>query len=804
MNLPTLWSRRAPDETIDRVTERYRTFASSGSQSLEEFWFDLPSTKTPSLLATLVKVDLARRFEQGEKPRAREYLERFSILTEDRGRVVSLVYEEFCLLEESGHRPDSQRFCNEYETWRDSLHSQLTYHRELSRAVGVETPSVNFPDLGDRFDKYRLNSILGVGGVARVYLATEEDLGGRQVAIKVSSSFGQEPSILARLDHRNIVPILTVAKSESGLLGICMPYRPGVTLEQLIRRIGRRTPPRKARAIVEALNSRDSPEALVVEEQVGWLDFPSDRTFPEAVAWIGLALAQALAYLHKQGVFHRDIKPANILLAYREGPQLLDFNLAKIPSNPEGATAAQRGGTLPYSAPEQLKAFLDPVAWGDVEEPADIYSLGLVLRELLTGQPPELPTTQGSLAREIQSLIDRRLGSLESIVEINPGVPQALDSIIEKCLAFRPEDRYASANDLAADLRQFLDRKPLLVAPNTSRIELGVNWIVRNRHVLLGSLAFLTGFLLLLAILPGYKPDETDFKRAEGYLDSKNPHDWEKARKEFESLCKTRPDTARSSLGLALAYLKLNDQDPNRINDLLKQVSTKSDAEQILRNRLSADPRSVVCHINLGIVLASKGQNDLARTELDEAIAIDPEGITAIVALASLDKKTGRIRESISLLAKAIQIGLAKQILPEKIYSFRQSILNQFVDLLDHSLDSRRSSFDLDDATAIHRQFSEHLTAFEGDWLKIAANREKDWHDYYDQYYQGCLDSTGGALEALANQATTCARTLDEAKDHFISAGELAERLGSLTDAQQVRSQMQKLSQRRELHGSLP
>jgi serine/threonine protein kinase len=790
--------RRAKAQPVDRIVEVYRAEAEPGTTSLNRFWNRLNSRTSPSILAALVKIDLGRRFERGERPRVLEYLERFPILAEDRDRVVSLVYEEFCLLEEKGANPDSELFCEDYEPWGDSLRSQLVYHRELSRAIGVESPPVKFPEPGDQFDKYRLNSILGEGGVARVFLATEEGLGDRQLAIKVSHSFGQEPSILAKLDHRNIVPILTVAESESGLRGICMPYRPGLTLEDLIRRIGQGTPPRDARAIAGALRPKGHSTALAPEGQrVGWDDFPTKGTFAEAVAWIGLALANALSYLHEQGVFHRDIKPANILLAYREGPQLLDFNLAQVPNNPADASAAQKGGTLPYMAPEQLKAFLDPSAWGDVAEAADLYSLGLVLRELLTGRAPERPTSQGALTREIQSLLDRRLIEPVPIGEINPAVTPALASIIDKCLAFRPEDRYADADELAVDLRRFLDRKPLRVAPNTSRLELAVNWVVRNRKALVGTIGFVVAlFLLVRLLLPG-PPGEAEFARAEAHLDSERLEDWQAARVEFQTLHEQRPDTARSSLGLALTLRKLRDPNTSAISELIQEAVNKPDAEKVLREALDHRRDSDVLHLNLGIVYEINHHPDLARAELERALEIDPNGMMAHTVLARIEENAGRDRVAIGHLERSIGLGKERDVKAGKIYGLRQNLIRILVHSLDQSVEVAGGHIDPTEAASDARRLEDHLRSFQDDWPKIETPGGQARHEFFLNYYQGCSASIQGVLEAIGEDRASADELFRQADDHFREARRLVSGAITPRDQRSLFAQEQKLIERR-------
>ena len=204
-----------------------------------------------------------------------------------------------------------------------------------------------------------------------------------------------------------------------------------------------------------------------------------------------MTVARALHYAHGMQTFHRDVKPANVLLTLHHGPQLLDFNLADSPHSADQAQAALHGGTLPYMAPEQIEAFLNPELWGKVEAKADIYSLGLVLRELLTGQMPELPAETLSPQRTLDTVLDRRPFLDVSVRRFNPAIPHALDAIVAKCLTLSPDDRYPDAQALAQDLDRFLKHQPLLNAANPSRRERLGNWVRRHRRAFAGSVACL-------------------------------------------------------------------------------------------------------------------------------------------------------------------------------------------------------------------------------------------------------------------------------------------------------------------------
>ncbi len=402
--------------------------------------------------------------------------------------MISLVYEEYCLREDQGESLDPEQFCDRYPAWRDSLLSQLRYHQAFSRMVSTPVVPTWFPEPGETFLGYQLCSELGRGGVGRVYLARDEKLGGRRLALKVSPDRGDEPSIQGRLDHPHIVPVTHVDRHpETGLRGLCMPFLPGRSLDEVITRINPvRSRPRRADALRAALGAGDThADEAEANDGPGWADFPHAGTYADAAAWVALKLAEALAHAHSRKIIHRDIKPANILLTHRGGPLLLDFNLAQAPCDAEEAEEANRGGTLPYMAPEQLRAFLDPDHWDEVGPTCDLYALGLVLRELLTGHRPPTPDRALPTPRQVNDLLDlRRAEALRSVRRIDPTVPHALDAIVAKCLEPVPARRYHDANALAEDLRRYLARRPLLQAINPSRTERLRFSIRRNRRIL--------------------------------------------------------------------------------------------------------------------------------------------------------------------------------------------------------------------------------------------------------------------------------------------------------------------------------
>ncbi|MBV8310682.1 MAG: serine/threonine protein kinase, partial [Planctomycetaceae bacterium] len=513
------------DRDVDLLEEQWQRH---GEVSLERFWENCKAKDTGSLLdrlahlVALIKSDLRCRFERGQIAEVAHYLDRFPDLRQAHSRVISLIYEEFCLREEKGEAPDVETFCERYPAWKDSLLSQLQYHHLLSQAAGLSTPKARFPEAGGQFEEFELVSLIGKGGSSRVFLARDLSLGGKRVVLKVSLDRGQEPKTQGALDHPHIVPVHAVAfQPDQGLRGLSMPYRPGLPLDEIVKRVRPVERPKLARILWDVTVDGTSAFAPAHpqekhpsphrREPTGdrWNGFPVEGTYAQGVAWIAMILARALHYAHGMQTFHRDVKPGNILLTLDHGPQLLDFNLAESPHAAHQAESAMLGGTLPYMAPEQIEAFLNPDLWGKVGARADIYSLGLVLRELLTGQAPDLPDEKTPPARAMSDLLDRRTRLVTDVRQFNPQIPHALQAIVDRCLCFNPDDRYPDAQSFAEDLERFLTRQPLRVAVNPSRRERIGNWVTRNRARIVGHTVYLAliGILGYHWVAPMLKPD---------------------------------------------------------------------------------------------------------------------------------------------------------------------------------------------------------------------------------------------------------------------------------------------------------
>jgi serine/threonine-protein kinase len=262
---------------------------------------------------------------------------------------------------------------------------------------------------------YRIIGQIGSGGMATVYKAYHEKL-ERHVAIKVMhTAFMQDPTflarfereakIIARLDHPNIVPVFDYAEVEKQPY-LVMKYLEGRTLKQTL--------------IKKAL------------------------TLPDILA-ILTPIADALDYAHRMGVLHRDIKPSNIILDNNGMPYLTDFGMARIAQVGESTISADMMlGTPQYISPEQA------MGRTDLDARTDLYSLGVVLYELIVGQVPFSGDTPYSVVH------DHIYRALPLPSQINPEVPEQVEAVLVKALAKAPQERYQSAAELMNALRAAL------------------------------------------------------------------------------------------------------------------------------------------------------------------------------------------------------------------------------------------------------------------------------------------------------------------------------------------------------------
>ncbi|MCI0700905.1 MAG: protein kinase [Planctomycetia bacterium] len=511
-----------------------------------------------TILAAVAFEEYRQRLRVGDSVRATEYRDRFDLDTsqwELGSQAGTMVVPELGRLPEDGVRTNvlgqfespPPRFAKTAAVsdpnWAPPppvdgakaprvIRPQLREHSDMLSRWAEATESL--PAVGTEFLGFRLVEELGSGAFGRVYLAQQGDLAGRPVALKVACDIIGESHTLAQMQHTNIVPIYSFHRA-GPFQAVCMPYFGRTTLAQVLQSISHRAiMPSSGKELRSTLNLGKAPThsgtksgagtgSAAGESKVtpgisgegsssvvgpessnsqpapeGWTEFDSLPYVDAVLALVG-QLADGLAHAHRRGILHRDLKPANVLLTDDGRPMLLDFNLAEDTKLHGSAERAMIGGTLPYMAPEQLVAF--STGFGRLDERADLYPLGVILFELLTGRHP-FPLRKGYPAQIVPQMVADRQQLPTDFRARNPAITPGVESIVRKCLAADPAQRYQRAEDLREDIDRHLANLPLKHASNPSLRERARKWVRRHpRLTSSGSVAVIAA--LLIAVLGG-------------------------------------------------------------------------------------------------------------------------------------------------------------------------------------------------------------------------------------------------------------------------------------------------------------
>jgi serine/threonine protein kinase len=404
-------------------------------------------------------LDQRRRWQNDERVLLETYLQEYPSLQVETDELLELLYHEVVLREEQDERPSLEEYQRRFPEHAEAIRLQFEIHAALrppdewdseGTPAGNNLPSVR---------GYEVLELLGRGGMGVVYKARQIAL-NRLVALKMVATgaetrleerlrFRREAEAIASLQHPHIVQIYEVGVQDQCLF-LALEYADGGTLTDHLE--GTPWPARRAVGLVEPL-------------------------------------ARAMHHAHQRGIVHRDLKPANILLqridqeAGREGekesgnpnhagrtpismsPKIADFGLAKLlQAGPAGLT--QTGdilGTPSYMSPEQVEAGGSRSCKGRTISPAtDVYGLGAVLYEVLTGRPPFRGETPLATCQQILHTEPVPPSHLQ------PACPRDAETICLKCLQKEPHKRYASALALADDLERFLEGRPIAARPITT------------------------------------------------------------------------------------------------------------------------------------------------------------------------------------------------------------------------------------------------------------------------------------------------------------------------------------------------
>jgi len=642
--------------TLESLVAKFESaWVSGGRPSIEEHLSQVGSDRE-SVLVELVHIDLEYRLKAGEQARVEEYLQRFPEFGHRRREVGALIAQEYELRRRREPRLSVEEYLARFPQYCDELAKLFGIGSASSVQISGDSTSISqdhatLPAAKSTVAEwpvvrgYEISGILGRGAMGVVYRAQQAGL-KRTVALKMIlagihadeeqlSRFRREAEAVAQLQHPNIVQIHEIGEHQ-GLPYFSQEYAVGGSLAH--RLDGTPWQPRKAAALIEIL-------------------------------------ARTMQAAHERGIIHRDLKPGNVLLACSHGvsgvqigpdeesaryePKIADFGLAKRVGGAETVSPTHTGaiiGTPSYMAPEQ--------ASGKTKETGplvDVYALGAILYELLTGRPPfKGPTSFDTVLLVISEEVvpPRRL---------QPKLPNDLDTICLKCLQKEPAKRYENAIALAEDLRRFLSGEPIVARPVGS-VEKLWRWCKRNRGIA-ASLAALFTVLLAggvvstwLAIVATRNANRADqqlvetqlqreraaerFKMAREAVDKFDTQVSESEELKAEGLEKLRQKLLKSAVGFYERFVHEKADDPAieaeqgqaclRLADIMLVTGDLKGAEEACQQTIAiagrlresrpdeAQPQDLLARARneLGLLYRQRGQFDQAEKEWEQTAAL--------------------------------------------------------------------------------------------------------------------------------------------------------------------------------------
>jgi len=411
--------------------------------------------------------ELRERLRAGESARVEELLEIHPLLARNDEAVLELIHAEVSTRNDMGQRPTveewEERFprllprMEQIVSLRSVFDSEMPTLTDSSAGTADPLASVQAPDGRLRIGNYQILHEIGRGGMGVVYKARQANLSrivalkmilaGEHAGLRERARLRNEAQAAAQLMHPNVVQIFEIGEHE-GLPFLAMEYVAGGNLTRTL------------------------------------------RAMPQAFRWsarLTETMARAIHVAHLRGIVHRDLNPSNILIALDGTPKISDFGLAKFLVDDKGLSLSGVFlGTPSYMAPEQVSGNGQTIGPG-----TDVYALGALLYEMLTGAAPFRGFTP------METLCQVMEAELVPPSRLRHGVPEDLETICLKCLDRDPARRYSSAEDLAEDLRRYQEHQPIR-ARRTSKCRQALQWTRRQPQA--GRLLGLC-FLLLITLL---------------------------------------------------------------------------------------------------------------------------------------------------------------------------------------------------------------------------------------------------------------------------------------------------------------
>jgi serine/threonine protein kinase/tetratricopeptide (TPR) repeat protein len=628
----------------------------------------------PVELVEVLLVDQAERFRLGQGVPAESYLDSFPIVREDPEGAVDLVFSEYLLREEPGQHPVPEEYLSRFPQYAAELKLQFELHQAVSAdpsspptwAVGSagsfvlgEDDAQPDAETPPRVSGYEILEPIGRGGMGAVYRAWQQGL-NRQVALKiirpgmdsrqVIARFEVERQALALMDHPNIAKVVDAGTTDSGHPYFVMELVPGIPITEYCDR--------------NQLTPRERLELLI-------------------------PVCHAIQHAHQKGIIHRDIKPSNVLVTACEpgapgAPKVIDFGVAKAIDQrlTERTMFTQYGliiGTFEYMSPEQAE-----MGALEVDTRSDIYSLGVVLYELLTGTTPlEQGTLRGTsyseILRRIREEEPRRpstrlgeskdqLATVASQRKTEPArltklIRGELDWIVMKALEKDRSRRYETVSGLAGDIQRYLEGDPVEAGPPSTAYRLRK---LARKHRAVLALGAVLGFALTSAtVISVWLAARAVRAEGEAQENLVKARDGEKRAKQaaaetssildfFQNkvLAAARPKALEGGLGIHATIREAIDAAESKIGQSFADQPT---VEASIRNTLGEN------YYQLGEPARAIYQFDRAWKLRTTSLGPDhPDTLSSMDNLAAAYYATSRLDEAIPLFEETLKLQQAK------------------------------------------------------------------------------------------------------------------------------------------------
>jgi serine/threonine protein kinase len=407
-------------QRVDQSCDRFEAEWRAGQRPrIEAYLTKVSEAERPDFVRQLLALEIELRRENGENPTADEYATCFPQYLE----LIRAVFAEALTLTSTRAPQEEGRGLQGGQAEPTTVSCDPSDLSPLIDATPPHSPE-SPPTIPGNIGRYRICGKLGGGTFGNVYMA-QDDLMDRRVAIKVPSpkllasqrardQFLTEARSVGRLQHEGIVRAYDFGQEADGNCYIVYELIDGTNLRERIK------------------SSPNTEESLTADE----------------AARVVAQVAQALHYAHLQGLVHRDIKPENILLDPNGKPRVTDFGLA-VREDDQSKERGRFAGSLPYMSPEQVRCEGDVI-----DGRSDVFSLGVVLYELLCGRRPFVAKTQDELEDQI---LHREAKPLR---QVKDSIPEEMERICLKALSKRMQDRYTTAGDLAEHLQKAIAFSP--------------------------------------------------------------------------------------------------------------------------------------------------------------------------------------------------------------------------------------------------------------------------------------------------------------------------------------------------------